>query len=174
MIGSKGWGENWLAQGGGGHWSPFPRPPPPWLPRRGLEKGHRWWQIKLNFHGGGGGSSGGIYVRLERNTQFGFSSVADLDPSSREALFTVTGSGRMVAQQATGFLVGGLNPGQMHMPAAPPTAFTSKDWNRQPQKLQLAALPFDTWVVVVRMCIPIAWSLLTTNYYTMPWGMLRE
>ena len=43
-------GENWLARAGG-RWSPFPGPPPPSLaPVRGLEKGQRWWQIKLNFH----------------------------------------------------------------------------------------------------------------------------
>ena len=61
---------------------------------------------------GGGGSSCGIYVRLERNTQFGFSSVADLDPSSGEALLTRTGSSRMVVQRAVEFLVGGSNPCQ--------------------------------------------------------------
>ena len=71
---------------------------------------------------GGGGSSGGIHVPLERNTQFGFSSVADLDPSSGEALFAMTGSGRMVVQRAMDVLVGGSNPGQVHMPAAPSLA----------------------------------------------------
>ena len=44
-------------------------------------------KVELPLTGGGGGSSGGIYVRLERNTQFGFSSLADLDASSEEALF---------------------------------------------------------------------------------------
>ena len=48
-----------------------------------------------------------------------------LDPSSGEALFTVTGSGQIVVQLAADFLVGGSNPGQVHMPAAPPMAF---DW----------------------------------------------
>ena len=106
-----------------------------------------------------GGSSGGIYVRLERNTQFGFSSVADLDPSSGEAVFTVTGSGRMVVQLPADFLVGGSNPSQVHMPAAPPMAF---DWQgRRPQKLQLAALPLDQCSNVHPHCLePSDYELL--------------
>ena len=35
------------------------------------------------------------------------------------------GSGRMVVQPAADFLVGGSNPGRVHMPAAPPMAV---DW----------------------------------------------
>ena len=47
---------------------------------------HRWIHIRGKF-GGRGGSSGGTYVRSDRNTQFGFSSVADLAPSSGEGNF---------------------------------------------------------------------------------------
>ena len=53
----------------------------------------------------------GIYVQLERNTQFGFSSVADLDSSSGKHLFDWSGSGRMVVQPTADILVGGSNPG---------------------------------------------------------------
>ena len=42
---------------------------------------------KVELPMGGGGSSGGIYVRSDRNTQFGFSSVVDLAPSSGEGMF---------------------------------------------------------------------------------------
>ena len=45
-------------------------------------------KVELPLRGGGGGSTGGIYVRSDRNTQFGFSSVADLAPSSGEEMFT--------------------------------------------------------------------------------------
>ena len=121
-----------------------------------------------------GGSSGGIYVRLERNTQFGFSSVADLDPSSGETLITVPGSGRLVVQRTAEFFVGDSNPGQVHMPAAPPMAFAWPGFEPPTAKIAAGCATIRPWVVAVDLCIPIAWSLLTTNYYTIPWGMLRE
>ena len=50
----------------------------------------------------------------------------------------MTGSGQMVVQPAFDFLIGGLNPGRVHMP---PMAVDWKGFG--PQELQLAALPFD-------------------------------
>ena len=131
-------------------------------------------KVELPLRGGGGGSSGGIYVRLERNTQFGFSSVADLDPSSGEALSVVTGGGRMVVQWAADFLVGGSNPGRVHMPAASQMAFAWQGFEPPTAKTATGCATIRPWGVAVERRIPIAWILLTTNYYTMPWGMLLE
>ena len=98
-------------------------------------------KVELPLRGGGG--SGGIYVRLERNTQFGFSSVADLDPSSGEALHGVAGCGQMVVQPVAVFSAAVRTPVRCTCRRRRRWHCTGKDSNRLPQKLQPAALPFD-------------------------------
>ena len=89
-------------------------------------------------------------------------------------MFTETGSTRMVVQRAVEFLVGGSNPGQAHMQAAPPMASAWQGFEPPTTKTAAACATIRPWDVAVGMCIRIAWILLTTKYYTMPWGMLRE
>ena len=84
------------------------------------------------------------------------------------------GSGRMVVQLTTDFLVGGSNPSQVHTAAAPPVAFGWQGIEPPTAKNEVGCATVRLWLVPVGVCIPIAWSLLLTNYYTMPWGMLRE
>ena len=83
-------------------------------------------------------------------------------------------TGLMVVQRAADFFVGGSNPGQVHMPAAPPIAFAWQGFEPPTAKIAAGCTAIRPWVVAVHTCIPIAWSLLTTNYYTIPWGMLHE
>ena len=80
----------------------------------------------------------------------------------------------MVVQLVADFLVGGSNPGQVHMPAAPLTAFAWQGFEPTTAKIAADCATVRPWFVAMDVCIPIAWSLLTTNYYTIPWGMLRE
>ena len=88
--------------------------------------------------------------------------------------FTAPGSGRVAVQLTSDFLVGGSNPVQVHMPAVPPVAFRWQGFELTTAKNVCACATIRLCVVAVEMCIPIACTLLTTNYYTMPWGMLRE
>ena len=97
---------------------------------------------KVELPLGGGGSSGGIYVRLERNTQFGFSSVADLDPSSGEALYTVTGSGGMVVQLVAVFWSAVRTPVRCTCRRRRRWHWTGKDSNRLPQKPTISTMGF--------------------------------
>ena len=60
------------------------------------------------------------------------------------------------------------------MPAAPPMALHWQGFDPPPPKNAAGCATIRPWVVAVVLCIPIAWSLLTTNYYTIHWGMLRE
>ena len=71
------------------------------------------------------------------------------------------------------FFVGGSNPGQVHMPAAP-MAIAWQGFEPPTAKTAAGCATIRQSVVAVEMCIPIAWSLLTTHYYTVPWGMLRD
>ena len=86
----------------------------------------------------------------------------------------MTGSGRVVVQQKAVFLsavrtlVGG------NVPATAPMAFDWQGFEPPTAKTASGCATIRPWAVVVGFCIPIAWSLLLTNYYTMPWGMLRE
>ena len=49
----------------------------------------------------------------------------------------------MVVQAAADVLVGGSNPGAANAAAAPRSASTDQDSNRQPKIMRQGALPFD-------------------------------
>ena len=80
----------------------------------------------------------------------------------------------MVMQPAADFLVGRLNPSQAHTAAALPMAVDRQGFEPPTEKSALRCATIRPWVVMTGMCIPNAWSLLTTNYCIMPWGMLCE
>ena len=66
----------------------------------------------------------------------------------------------MVMQAAADFLVGGLNPVAANMAAAPPPATDLKFCTR--------VRYHSTKAGVTKMCLPIAWSLLSENFDPTP------
>ena len=99
-----------------------------------------------------------------------------LQAVGRASVSRVT-SGRMVMQPSADFLVGGSNPGRAHMAWWRRRRWqsTGKDSN------QLVGMHIPVVTTHGQMVAqPTAdfsvggWSLLITNYYIMPWGMLRN
>ena len=66
------------------------------------------------------------------------------------------GSGRVVVHQAPVFLVGGSNPGRVHMPSTPPMAFYWQGIEPPTAKTAAGCATVRPWAVAVEFCIPIA------------------
>ena len=68
----------------------------------------------------------------------------------------------MVMQPSADFLVGGSNSGRAHMAAAAPMAVDQQGFELPTEKSAVGRTTIRPWVVMTGMCIPTAWSLLTT------------
>ena len=123
---------------------------------------------KVELPLGGGGSSGGIYVRSDRV----FCQWQTWLQAQGGTGIPRVSSARIVMQRAADFLVGGSNDGRANMAAALAMAVDRRGFKPPSKKSAVECGTIRPWFGATTMGIPTACSLLTTNM--MPWGMLRE
>ena len=73
-------------------------------------------------------------------------------------------SGRMVMQPTADLLVGGANPGRANMAAGPPITVDRQGFQPLTKKSAPRCVTIRPVFVVLVLCIPTAWGLLTTNF----------
>ena len=70
-------------------------------------------------------------------------------------------------QHTADFFVAGSNPGRANMAAAPPMKVDQRGFEPPTKKYAADCVTIRPWFIATVLCIPIAWTLLTTNI--MPW-----
>ena len=70
----------------------------------------------------------------------------------------------MVKQPTAGFFVGGSNPGRANMVAAPPPTVDQPRLEPPTEKSGAFYVTIQPKFVATAMCLPTAWSLLSTNF----------
>ena len=69
----------------------------------------------------------------------------------------------MVMQPTADCLVGGSNPGQANMAAAPPTTVDRQGFELPTYNSAVCCVTIQPRFDVTAMCLPTAWSLLSEN-----------